>query len=170
MLFVQSGALPSLNIQTVGFKRHLSKKRGFYLQESPMFLIIKKRKKNSPLKHRFRSLFFFKFIFKIIFYFLSFCPAYMPVHDMCAWDLVPAKSRDLELVLWHCVWAEKEEEQAKLLATELSPSQLWNESFRICSKVVVFLGSWTAGIHFCCFLAWNNSGGHRPKKAFPFKV
>jgi hypothetical protein len=47
-------------------------------------------------------------------------PAYMPVHDMCAWDLVPAKSRDLELVLWHCVWAEKEEEQAKLLATELS--------------------------------------------------
>lgn len=43
MLFVQSGALPSLNIQTVGFKRHLLKERGFYLQDSPMFLIIKKK-------------------------------------------------------------------------------------------------------------------------------
>lgn len=44
MLFVQSGALPSLNIQTVGFKRHLLKERGFYLQESPMFLSIKKKR------------------------------------------------------------------------------------------------------------------------------
>jgi hypothetical protein len=44
MSFVQSGALPSLNIQILGFKRHLLKKLGFYLQESSMFLIIKKKK------------------------------------------------------------------------------------------------------------------------------
>lgn len=49
MLYIQSGALPSLNIQILGFKRHLLKKRGFYLQESSVFLIIKKeRKKEKP--------------------------------------------------------------------------------------------------------------------------